>query len=192
MLWYLSHPEVVIDPDVPVPDWTLSERGRSRVIAARGWPEGAKRVVASAERKARETAEVLADALGLTVRVIDGLHEIDRSATGYVPHARHEALADLCFANPDASAGGWERAIDAQARIVGTLLPVLSDGVPTLAVGHGGVGTLLWCWLSGKPISRAHDQAAGGGSYFAARGNPPLPDCGWLRIEDRVRDGQAM
>jgi broad specificity phosphatase PhoE len=35
-----------------------------------------------------------------------------------------------------------------------------------LVVGHGAVGTLLLCHYRKIPISRAHDQPAGGGNYF--------------------------
>jgi broad specificity phosphatase PhoE len=184
MFFFLSHPEVVIDPAVPVPDWGLSPTGRARILAARGWPAGVRRVVTSHERKARETADILAGALGLTPGVIPGLEEIDRSATGYLPMAEHDATADACFAAPDASARGWERAVDAQARIVAALAPLIADGVPTLAVGHGGVGTLLWCALAGRPIARVHDQPAGG-CFYIVRGRPPRPDGPWRRIEDR-------
>ena len=99
LLHYLSHPEVDIDPAVPVPDWRLNRRGLARVtaLAARGWPWGVSRVISSAERKARETAAILASALGVSPEARHAQNEIDRSATGYVPHDRHEALAGQFF-----------------------------------------------------------------------------------------------
>ena len=36
-----------------------------------------------------------------------------------------------------------------------------------LLIGHGAVGTLLYCHLAGLAISRAHDQPKGGGNVFA-------------------------
>lgn len=42
-----------------------------------------------------------------------------------------------------------------------------ADGGDIAFVGHGGVGTLLLLSLSGRAISRAADQPAGGGNYFA-------------------------
>ena len=38
-----------------------------------------------------------------------------------------------------------------------------------LFVGHGAVGTLLYCHYAMLAISRKHDQSAGGGNYFTAR-----------------------
>ncbi len=169
-LWYLSHPQVEIDPAVPVPDWRLSAIGQARVaaLAARGWPAGVQRVIASAERKARETAAPLAATLGLTVEIRPAQGEIDRRATGYVPHDRHEALADRFFADPDQSADGWETARAAQARVLSDLRQALvgMPGHDMLVVGHGGVGTLILCHFAGLALSRVHDQPAGGGNWF--------------------------
>ena len=55
---YITHPQVAIDPAVPVPDWGLSERGRERaaLAAAAGWAGQIGRFAASTERKAIETA----------------------------------------------------------------------------------------------------------------------------------------
>lgn len=185
VLRYLSHPQVAIDPAVPVPDWGLSETGRARVAAAaaRGWPAGTARIIASAERKAQETAAILAAALGLPVETCAAMGEIDRSATGYVPHDRHEELADLCFAVPEASAAGWERAVDAQARIIAAAAPVLAAGEDVLLVGHGGVGTLLWCHLAGRPIARAEDQGPGGGQVWTAALPGGAPRQPWHPME---------
>ncbi|NDV01119.1 histidine phosphatase family protein [Pseudoroseicyclus tamaricis] len=167
-LIYVSHPEVVIDPGVPVPDWQLSEVGRARTqaLAARGWPGDGWRFVSSPERKARETAGLLA--AGGPVEVAETSGEIDRSATGYLPHAEHEAHADALFGEPERSAGGWERAVDAQGRMLALAERLAGEGRDTLLVGHGGVGTLLWCALAGRPIARAEDQRGGGHVWEAA------------------------
>ncbi len=126
------------------------------------WLPTVARVISSPETKAIETASIVADHLGLTVEIRHRTGEIDRSATGFVPPARHEALADALFAHPERSAGGWERAIDAQARIVDALADVVAPPVDepddVLVVGHGGVGTLLYCHLAGLAIDRRHDQ----------------------------------
>ena len=55
---YVTHPQVLMDPAVPVPDWGLSAEGRRRaaLLAAQPWVPGLVAVFCSAERKARETA----------------------------------------------------------------------------------------------------------------------------------------
>lgn len=194
VLRYLSHPEVFIDPSVPVPDWGLRARGRARmrVLAGLGWPAGTTRIIASAERKARETAAFLAEPLGLTVQIAADLGEIDRSATGYVSHDRHEMLTNKLFARPEESIEGWERAVDAQSRVAGALWRLLApppEDAPlqqagdVLIVGHGGVGTLLWCHLAGRLIDRAEDQPNGGGQVWAVTLPDLVPVHRWRKME---------
>ena len=133
------------------------------------WVGSIGRIVSSAERKAMETAEILATHLRLAIEVRERMHENDRSATGFLPPPEFEAVADQFFANPHESVRGWERAIDAQHRIVSEVEAVLrtNDADDIAFVGHGGVGTLLLLSLSGKEISREADQPAGGGNSFA-------------------------
>jgi broad specificity phosphatase PhoE len=167
---YLTHPQVQVDPTVRVPSWGLSAVGRARVLAivAADWLRGTTQVVASAERKALETAEPIAGALGLRVEVRDAMHENDRSATGFLPPSEFEAVADEFFAHPDKSIRGWECARNAQERIVREAEAVLgrSHEGHVLFVGHGAVGTLLYCHYANLKIDRAHDQPPGGGHYF--------------------------
>ncbi|MDI4658499.1 histidine phosphatase family protein [Xanthobacter autotrophicus] len=179
---YLTHPQVLVDPAVPVPRWGLSEvgRARTRAFAACADLSPYRRIVSSTEEKAMETAALLADALGLPVEVREGMEENDRSATGYLPEAQFQQMADGFFARPHESVAGWERAQDAQARIVAAISRALAEGrdhqrLPVLFAGHGGVGTLLLCHLAGYPISRIHDQPpVGGGCWFrAGAGQPP-------------------
>lgn len=170
-VFYLSHPQVKIDPDVPVPRWGLSDLGRARTVTAatRPWTQRLERIVSSDETKAIETAELIAAVRGLAVEVREGLHENDRSATGFLPPPEFEKMADAFFANPQESVRGWERAVDAQARIVAGVMAALEEPGgqgDVLFVGHGGVGTLLQCHVAGWPIARLRDQPPGGGNLF--------------------------
>ena len=171
ILYYVTHPQVQIDAAVPVPEWGLSDIGRARAVAMldQPWVGSIRRIVSSGERKAIETGEILARHLGLAVEVRERMHENDRSATGFLPPPEFEAVADQFFANPHKSIRGWERAIDAQQRIVSEVEAVIDEGgAGDMAfVGHGGVGTLLLLSLSVREISREADQPAGGGNYFA-------------------------
>jgi broad specificity phosphatase PhoE len=168
---YLTHPQVRIDPDMPVPHWGLSEIGRARAgafVASGAVPPGAA-VFSSAETKALELAGLIAGAAGTAIITDALMGENDRSATGFLPPDRFEAMADRFFARPEDSIEGWERAIDAQARIVaavGAALRNLPAEVPTIFCGHGAVGTLLKCHIGQRAISRAEDQMPGGGNGF--------------------------
>lgn len=172
---YLTHPQVRIDAAIPVPLWGLSDLGRARTEAfvTRGVvPDGAI-VFSSRETKALQMAELIAAAAGTPVLADHQMGENDRSATGFLPPALFEETADRFFAFPQQSIEGWERAIDAQARIVSTIrtacASVPANGVAVFC-GHGAVGTLLKCRLGNRRISREEDQghigAPGGGNGF--------------------------
>ncbi|MBA4796231.1 MAG: histidine phosphatase family protein [Rhizobiales bacterium] len=185
---YITHPQVQIDPVVPVPDWGLSALGRARAEACvtRPWVRELSRIVSSGERKAIETAEILASATGVAVEIHPEMHENDRSATGFLAPPDFEAAADWFFAHPEESYQGWERAVDAQARIVRAVEEILAAHdarQPIAFVGHGGVGTLLKCHLAGQPIARKQDQAGGGGNLFCFSLADRRISCDWTAME---------
>jgi broad specificity phosphatase PhoE len=185
---YLTHPQVNIDPAIPVPDWGLSDIGRARAAAVGGLRQLSRtmQIICSGERKAIETAEIIAAKLNLPIEVRDAMHENDRRATGFLPPDEFQAVADRFFAHPELSVRGWERAIDAQSRIVREVEHVLARHQPgdILFVGHGGVGTLLYCHYLGVAIDRAYDQPAAGGCFFAFTGESRLVQHSWRPIED--------
>ena len=185
---YLTHPQVQIDPDVPVPHWGLSPIGRVRTeaLAHASWLANTTQIISSGERKAIETAEIIARPLGIMIEIRDAMHENDRSATGFLKPAEFEQVADQFFAEPHLSVRGLERAIDAQARIVREAEAVLTRNRPgdVLFVGHGAAGTLLFCHYAGHPIDRVHDQPAGGGHVFAFARDRRDVVHGWRRMEE--------
>jgi broad specificity phosphatase PhoE len=170
---FLTHPQVAIDPAIPVPDWTLSPVGTERVVRFSASPSLARvtAIYSSGERKAVDTARILAERIGIPFSIVADLHENDRSATGYLPPDQFEAVADRFFAEPEISVLGWERAVDAQSRIVACVRDIV-DRDPTsgdiVITAHGGVGALLLAHLARAPISRELDQPSlGGGNYLA-------------------------
>jgi len=186
-LYFVTHADVVVDPEVPVPDWGLAPRGVARHAAfAEACPPLAA-VFCSTERKARDGAEILARAQGVAVQARVDLGENDRSATGYLCEAEFEATAEAFFAEPTRSVRGWERAVDAQARIVAAVQDVLRS-VPdgsVAVVAHGGVGALFRAHLLGEGISRVHDQPGrtGGNLLEVDLADGRLLQ-GWTPIED--------
>jgi broad specificity phosphatase PhoE len=190
---YITHPQVRIDPAVPVPQWGLSDVGaqRAREASRLPWAKALRRIVSSAETKAIETARILAETSGAEIEIVEAMHENDRSATGFLTPPEFEKAADWFFAHPQESFHGWERAIDAQARIVGAAKVVLDrhdPQQPIAFVGHGGVGTLLKCHIEGLGINRSRDQPPGGGNLFRFSIAEFLlaaqrPTCDWTAME---------
>jgi len=180
---FISHPEVVIDPAVPVPRWVLTDGGIARMRRLAAKLDGVSAIWASDEAKAIEAAGILAGRFGLPVKVHPGLGEMDRSSTGYRPKAAFERLADAFFAEPEASIEGWERAIDAQRRILAAAEAIVAQhqGGMLALVGHGGTGTLLRCAWAGLPIDRRHDQP-GAGCTWRFSTDPVVVTGGWEAI----------
>jgi broad specificity phosphatase PhoE len=196
-LLFITHPEVVIDPAVPVPEWPLSARGRERMqLFARGKAVASLRtVVSSAERKAIDGAEILGSALGLSPLVDAELGENDRSSTGYIAPPEFWQVVDAFFARPTESIRGWERAVDAQDRILRAVTRIAHGDWPgdIGIVAHGGVGTLLLAHLTKVPNARACAQPhGGGGCYFAIDRQSLTLKHGWRVLEDDGADGPAL
>lgn len=184
-LYFITHPNVVIDPTMPVTRWPLSPRGRKRMQAGlrQPWIAEITAVYCSTEPKAIDGAAILAEPLGLDVTEIAELGENDRTSTGFLEPAEFERTADAFFDHPEQSVRGWERVVDAQTRVVAAVHALASDDNTHGAiaiVAHGAVGALLYCAMSGQPISRQWDQPpTGGGNYFRFTIDPPRAETGW-------------
>jgi broad specificity phosphatase PhoE len=192
-LVFITHPDVLIDPNVPVPRWPLSERGRERMRAGlrQPWVNAIGSVYCSTEQKARDGAAILAAHRGLPVTEIEDLGENDRSTTGFLVPAEFERTADAFFAQADVSVRGWERAVDAQSRIVGAVQALAAADTSTgliAIVSHGAVGTLLFCHLAGHAIARKWDQPPNRGGNFFRFSLQPTAVAGWWQAFDEVAD----
>ncbi|MET0527092.1 MAG: histidine phosphatase family protein [Microvirga sp.] len=187
-LIFLTHPEVVIDPLVPVPQWPLSPVGRARMEhfadALAGRPLSA--IHASTEQKAIDGADILAKRYGLPVQTDEALGENDRSSTGYIAPPEFWDVVREFFAHPRESIRGWERAIDAQARIVAAMRRIVQDATgDVVIVSHGGVGCLLTAHLQNVEIGReSRPTHPGGGCFIVIDRETFSLKQDWRAIED--------
>ena len=172
-VYFITHPDVVIDPATPVAQWPLSQRGRMRMLKMleNQWLSRVAAIYCSIEQKAMDGAAIMSEVLGIPYTAIPELGENDRSATGYLSEPEFDAVVGEFFRRPEESVRGWERAVDAQRRIIAGTKAVLrvkpSEGDVAI-VAHGGTGALLLCHIAGVPISRGWDQPrTHGGNYFA-------------------------
>lgn len=187
---FISHPNVVVSREVPVPQWPLSSIGRNRMAASlvQPWIPDISAVYCSTEQKSIDSAEVLARHLSLNIQPVNDLGENDRSSTGFLSPEEFEQVADQFFAAPYDSVRGWETAFVAQQRIVGAVneLAKVDRTSGTIAVvSHGAVGTLLYCYLSGYPISRRWDQPSNcGGNFYSFQLDPAQVFSWWKPIDE--------
>jgi broad specificity phosphatase PhoE len=189
LVYFITHPNVVISREVPVPQWPLSELGRERmrVALAQPWVSALTAIYCSTEQKAIDGAQILAEHLSLGFTPIADLGENDRSSTGFLPLHEFEQVADMFFAEPQVSVRGWERAVDAQSRVVEAVQRAVDadkTSGPMAIVSHGAVGTLMYCHLAGKPIDRRWDQPPnGGGNFFPFTMEPRAALSWWQPID---------
>ena len=122
-VYFITHPDVVIDPATPVTQWPLSQRGRMRMVKMleNHWLSRVGAIYCSTEQKAIDGAAIISEALGIPYTTIPELGENDRSATGYLPEPEFDPVVDEFFRSPEESVRGWERAVDAQQRIIADL-----------------------------------------------------------------------
>src|SRR5271156_6028942 len=121
IIYFLAHPEVLIDPQIPVPQWSLSDIGRARMTGfceRATWLSEVTRLVSSAETKALDGAKIIRNRYALPLHADSQFNELDRSATGYLSKAEHGVASKAASANPQISVRGWEKPADAQRRIV--------------------------------------------------------------------------
>ncbi|MCS6758457.1 MAG: hypothetical protein MO852_04895 [Candidatus Devosia euplotis] len=132
----------------------------------------------SRETKVMELAEILAVSAETLVLSDHLMGENDRSATSFLPPALLEQAADAFFAHPLLSVDGWERAIDAEARIVATAMTALAACPPTRQQCSAAMTRSARCsnamWRGGgiSPAgTRERGGTRGGGNVMAlARG----------------------
>jgi len=144
----VKHAQPVLDPAVPPRQWTLGpdgEEGARRL--ARALAEFMPFALASSpEPKARRTAAIVGAALGVEVRVHEGLEEFDRPALPLMSREEHWRVNAAIFSDPRRPALGaesGEAALERFRRGIGDAIEHAA-GVDTLvAIAHGTVITLL-------------------------------------------------
>ena len=149
------------DPSVPSEEWRLSEEGCSlcEPLSIQVAAYEPRRLLASPEPKALETAELIAPVLGLEVEIEDDLRETARRTVGWLEqNVLHERMQQL-FAKPDEIVFGEESASAALARFSRVV-----EGVEEQAafVTHGTVMSLY--------VARSDPD--GGFEYWKSLGLP--------------------
>ena len=145
-LYLVRHAEPHVDPGQPLDSWPLTAAGRTAARRLAGTLPRLKRVVASPERKAVETAQPLADEWGTVVETDDRLREVGGrawvdSSEVYREHVR------LYFTGGEPE--DWERLDEATARIIAATEEIMRGAEDAVLVSHGLVLTLLRSWFDG-------------------------------------------
>jgi broad specificity phosphatase PhoE len=188
--YFITHPNVIIDPAVPITQWPLSREGKERMgrLLAQPWIADIGSIYCSTEQKAIDGAEILARHLSLSYETIQELGEVDRSSTGLLPTPdEYEAMVTSFYGHPDRSIRGWETAGRAQQRVMRAIANI-TERDPSrediVIVSHGQVGALYLCHLKHCPIDRREGQpGAYGGNYYCFDAESKALVHGWKRID---------
>lgn len=146
LLFLVRHAPVELDLVVPAEHWTLSEEGRelAQRLAALPVLADLQIVWSSPEPKAQATAQPLVDLHSCTFLIHPHLAELQRGPSNLPDRVAYEAAVRRAFANPETSSGGWERACDAQQRIIKAVNEIGGQASgPAAIVSHGLILSLL-------------------------------------------------
>lgn len=139
-----SIPEV--NENIPAREWKLSAEGQSRCkrladLLVKYHPD---QIISSVEPKAKETAELVAKELGLSTNIFEGLHEHDRTNTGYLSKEQFQESVREFFTRPDELVFGNETADEAYQRFQTAIDSILSKfpNQTIVVVAHGTVISL--------------------------------------------------
>lgn len=190
--FYLTHPEVTIDPEMHATFWSLSRIGRQRIenAASRGTFASITQIICSKEKKAQQAAAIISKHIGIGVIEEPLCNENERLATGFLTKEEFENTLNLLYERPNECANGWESASDTLNRMIAALNSHLVNDMNdnTLFVGHGTIGTLLKCHIGNRSIARTEDQrlmaAKGGGNMFAFEWSTQKLLTDWIALED--------
>jgi phosphoribosyl-AMP cyclohydrolase len=143
----IRHANPQIDPQRPARDWPLSAEGRARcqALARRLACFEPQVVVSSVEPKALETAQIVAQCVGLDAETAAGLHEHERDNVAFTSREPFEAQVAAFFAQPHALVFGRESADAAHRRFSTAVQEVLARhaGRNLAIVTHGTVLSLF-------------------------------------------------
>jgi probable phosphoglycerate mutase len=159
----------MIRPSEPARDWPLSERGvaEAQALAGAAADWGIEALYSSSEAKARSTALIIGDALGLPVRVADAFDEL--RIADWISNA--DAFNDTVrgILEGEAPPRGAESREDAATRFADGVAIVAAGAMPAAIVSHGRVLTAYLAQYRG--LESPFD-------YWRA-----IPMPGWTRID---------
>jgi broad specificity phosphatase PhoE len=143
----VKHAPPLVMPDMPSEKWALSDKGRGLCIplADALAPHSPAVIVSSEEPKAAETAQLVAERLGIPWRTAADLHEHDRSNVPHMRSGEFISMVEVFFRKPNELVLGRETADQARTRFEAAVNDVLAaQPVGNVAiVSHGTVIALM-------------------------------------------------
>ena len=160
-LLLVRHSAPSISDDMSYRDWPLSDRGNRLAIRAASYVAGfnPKLICSSDERKAIETARIIAQHCGVDVELEPDLREHDRTGVTWCDAATRQRELEAFFANPNDIVFGRESGAQALHRLTAAIdrLTMRTSG-PWVLVTHGTVMALFLAKLTGRAAMEIWSQ----------------------------------
>jgi probable phosphoglycerate mutase len=167
--WFLRHGET---------DWNIDSRAQgdidiplnatglaqARAVAPRLRNRGIRAIVSSTLSRARDTAQIVADELGLPVEFDDGLREVKFGVREGEPMAEWFAT----WVSGEYTPEGAESFVALRARAVAALNRALARPAPVLVVAHGALFRATRAEMGLEPNVRTPNATP----YFCEPGDP--------------------
>lgn len=177
-----------VNPAMRGPETPLTEVGRAQALrAAAAVSElGVEAVYSSPYRRARETAEPIAAALGLQVRPVEGFGEVDmgRLSNPVTPEecaAREATFSAMLAGDPSSRFPGGEEFADVVARVRSALRALVREKATSsrIAVVTHRVPIAAAAWICDPAGGPARAGTCGNASITTLR---PEPDGHWALV----------
>ena len=144
----VKHAQPVLDAEAPPREWRLSAEGeaQSAQLAERLRAFVPLALVSSKQPKARATAAIVADVLGVQHHVLNGLEEFDRPAMPILSPDEHDRVNAVLFAERSRPVLGRESADAALERFDAAIARALATTDPShtlVVIAHGTVIALF-------------------------------------------------
>jgi broad specificity phosphatase PhoE len=161
-LIFITHPDVIIDKDIPIDKWKLSPDGLEtveRLSSESFWSE-VEIIYSSSEPKASTVAEIIALKSHVPLAkeykkecLCEVLHRT------FIEPDLYAVAVEKWYLDPTGHPQGWESVNEAQKRIVACVSEIMLQNrdKTVVIVGHGGTGTLLKCFIKGVSPSYQED-----------------------------------
>lgn len=155
----IRHSMVQPNPELNSHEWGLVEEGREacKILVEKLRPYAIRQIYSSQEAKARETGQILADALGLSCEIAPDLAETKREGLDFMANsAEFRQQVREAMRRPDEKLFGEERFADARERFLNAMERLLCQHPnETIAlVSHGRVLSMVLAQFTGEdPVS---------------------------------------
>ena len=163
LLYLVRHAEVLLRGDLAMTSWQLSPTGQQQardLARSHAWRD-LTLIASSPEAKAVATAQPIADASRLDLRIEPDLHEVDRGTTPLVSRSEYDARGAAHVAAPNARVGGWEPADAARKRAVACIDGLTGEASGDVCVvSHGLVLSHYLAHLRDLPSPDLHEWRA--------------------------------